>query len=147
MLSCGSASAAEAPTFERYPVSAAAVGKPAPVRLDSPNARRYRTMLRDGAREGPNFAGHYTVVTWGCGAGCQTVAIVDAMTGRAFFPAQLEQLGHAVMPDEPLQYRLDSSLLIVAGMPGESGPKGVYYYYWNGSVLKQLHFVARDANP
>jgi hypothetical protein len=35
-------------------------GKPAPVRLESPKAKLYRTVLRKGAKGGPNFAGHYT---------------------------------------------------------------------------------------
>ena len=46
------------------------------------HARRLRTMLRIGAASGPNFAGHYTPVTWGCGVACQEFAIVDAKSGR-----------------------------------------------------------------
>ena len=51
---------AEAPRFEDFPVPAAErfKGMPAAVRLTSPEARRYRTMIRAGARKGPTFAGH-----------------------------------------------------------------------------------------
>src|SRR5438105_1150903 len=34
------------------------------------------------APDGPNFAGHYTVVTWGCGTECQMHAILDGRTGQ-----------------------------------------------------------------
>lgn len=58
-------------------------GRPAPVRLETAAyGRAYRTKLREGAARGPDFAGHYTVVLWGCGSGCQIVAVVDARTGR-----------------------------------------------------------------
>ena len=33
--------------------------------------------------KGPNFAGHYFVVNWGCGSGCLMLVIVDAMTGAS----------------------------------------------------------------
>ena len=47
------------PRFEDYPVRERFTGRPAPVDLSSdPRARRYRTVLREGARKGPNFAGH-----------------------------------------------------------------------------------------
>ena len=46
----------------------------------------YRTRLREGAAEGPNFAGRYTVVIWGCGTGCAQMGVVDSKTGRVYFP-------------------------------------------------------------
>jgi len=42
--------------------------------LSSPEWREYRTMLRKGAKKGPNFASHFTVVQWGCGTQCSTGA-------------------------------------------------------------------------
>lgn len=72
-----------APTFADYPAAEPGIATPAPVDLGShPRAREFRTMLTRGAAEGPNFAGHYTVVTWGCGTMCQEFMIVDARTGR-----------------------------------------------------------------
>jgi hypothetical protein len=70
--------------FEEHAVADTAFrGPPAPPQLASaPYGRVYRTKLREGAAQGPNFAGRYTVVVWGCGSGCQIVAVVDARTGR-----------------------------------------------------------------
>src|SRR5437763_667802 len=56
-----------------------------------------------GASKGPNFAGHYTAVTWGWGTECQTLAIVDARTGRVYFAPSPLRLG--------AEYRRDSSLI------------------------------------
>jgi len=34
----------------------------------------------------PNFAGHYVVIVWGCGAQCVMMAIVDVKTGIVYDP-------------------------------------------------------------
>jgi hypothetical protein len=71
------------PRFEEYPAESTFSGKPAAVRLESATyGKFYRTRLRDGAIKGPNFAGSFTIVTWGCGSSCQIVAVVEARTGR-----------------------------------------------------------------
>jgi hypothetical protein len=44
----------------------------------------YQTRLREGAKKGPNFAGYFTLVSWGCGSSCQEWAVIDARTGRVF---------------------------------------------------------------
>jgi hypothetical protein len=46
--------------------------------------RRFRTVIRREARNGPNFAGHFTLVRWGCGSACIMYAVIDAATGRVF---------------------------------------------------------------
>jgi hypothetical protein len=70
--------------FEDFPAADSSVKiRPAPVLLESaPYGQMYRTKLREGAARGPNFAGHYSVVTWGCGSSCQILAVVDARTGK-----------------------------------------------------------------
>ena len=75
-----------APRPRDYPVHKIYRGKPAPVRLESPKAKLYRTVLRKGAKGGPNFAGHYTVIAWGCGLDSFELAVVGAMTGKVWFP-------------------------------------------------------------
>jgi hypothetical protein len=42
-------------------------------------------VFRDGKEKvGPNFAGHYIVVQWGCGTSCVMMVIVDALTGKIY---------------------------------------------------------------
>src|SRR3954453_14346247 len=71
-----------APSFDQYPVNTPKFsGKPAPPVLRMAEDRRFRTMIRSGAATGPDFAGRYTVVQWGCGAGCVAAVVVDAVNG------------------------------------------------------------------
>ena len=73
------------PRFDDFPVVEEFHGKPARVDLSShPKARTFRTRLRDGARKGPNFAGHYALVGWGCGNECGGSLIVDLRTGKVY---------------------------------------------------------------
>lgn len=37
-------------------------------------------------KQGVNFAGHYTIVDWGCGSMCQNMCIVNRLTGKVSFP-------------------------------------------------------------
>ncbi len=127
------------PDFADFPATARFEGKPAPVRLVTTQARKYRTMLRDGARDGPNFAGRYTIAQWGCGAGCVQFAIIDAKTGDVYFPPFYVAI--VADPDvkmdqipEPLQFKPDSKLLIVSGARNEKGG-GTYYYKWDNNRI------------
>jgi hypothetical protein len=67
---------------------------------------------------GPNFAGHYALVTWGCGSPCLMGAFVDLKTGRIFPPPyhgpgrSYFHVPWAFPMEPPLSFRLDSRLLI-----------------------------------
>jgi len=92
--------------FEDYPAKDSTEGiRPAPVRLETATyGQLYRTKLREGAARGPNFAGGFTVVTWGCGTSCQILAVVDARTGQ--LSRQTLQLAQGA------RYRRNSMLLL-----------------------------------
>src|SRR4051794_28941990 len=60
----------QVPQFADYPVANIFRETPKPPVLASRMARAFRTELRRQAASGPNFAGHYTLARWGCGAGC-----------------------------------------------------------------------------
>ncbi|ARS34814.1 hypothetical protein [Pontibacter actiniarum] len=80
-------------------------GKLAPLDESShSDARTYRTMLREGMAEGVNFAAKYTLVTVGCGTGCQQHVVVDRETGKVLDKVQ-SSMG--------ARYSEDSRLLIV----------------------------------
>ncbi len=112
------------PRFSDYPAGPIYHGQPAPVDLQSNVlAPQYRTRLRREASKGPNFAGHYTVVRWGCGTDCTGFAIVDAQTGKVGF----------LQPDAAidLDYRLDSDLLVI-------DPPDAWCYHF-GDDANDLH--------
>lgn len=142
----------ETPTFTQHAVK---VEKPKNVRVNLKshrNANRFRTNLRNAAKEGVNFAGHYILTTWGCGTNCSMSAIIDARNGRVFFPDQLEGAGFGFceLPDdtEPIVYQADSRLLILNGFKGgdlslKNAPCGIYYLEWTGKNFKQVRFVEK----
>jgi hypothetical protein len=129
----------DSPTFESLVVTEQFTGKPARPVLAGREALKYRTVITEGSREGPNFAGHFTIVEWGCGGGCVQFAIVDAKTGRVFMPPfyvgpRAVAEGSDSEPEDPLKYQKDSKLLIVNGSRNEKG-EGVYYYKWDMGKL------------
>jgi len=65
------------------------------------DARTYKTALNEGLKEGVNFAGKYTVVTIGCGTGCQTHYVVDRETGRVLDKVQ-SSIGARYTPNSRL---------------------------------------------
>ena len=80
-------------------------GRLAPLDEEShSDAVTYRTALREGLKQGVNFAGKYTVVTVGCGTSCQRHYVVDRETGKV-----LDQIQSSV----GAQYSADSRLFII----------------------------------
>jgi len=71
------------PDFKDFLVEQVYAGDPVPPKLTRPQ-RTFRTIIREGAKSPVEFAGHYTVPRWGCGAGCVAFVIVDSITGRVF---------------------------------------------------------------
>jgi hypothetical protein len=120
------------PRFEEYSVMAGFDGPPAALSISTPEENKFQTRIRDGVakgygvkgsdgkeRPGPNFAGHFFLITWGCGSSCLMAAIVDGKTGRVYPPPFHHGPGdsHFRVPWElsathPFEYRVDSRLLI-----------------------------------
>ena len=74
-----------APSFRLFAADASIPAGHAKLDLSSdPMAREYRTVIRSQMRLGPNFAGHYRVVVWGCGSSCAMFAAVDLNSGRVY---------------------------------------------------------------
>lgn len=146
------ADAQSTPTFTQFAAKVESL-KNVKVNLRShKNASMFRTNLRNAAKEGVNFAGHYILTTWGCGTNCSQSAIIDARNGRVFFPTQLEGAGFGFcdFPDdtEPFIYKVNSRLFVLNGFKGgdlerENSRCGVYYLEWTGANFKQVKFVQK----
>lgn len=50
---------------------------------DKPFAN-FRTRIRKAISTGPDFAGHYAFVQFGCGGGCGAAYLADVATGQVF---------------------------------------------------------------
>ena len=144
------------PSFSAYP---AKVERKTANGIDfrnSPGASTFRTRLREALRGQVNFAGRYILTGWGCGTGCSYGAIIDARTGRVYFPDELVGVavwygsGADVFPDT-YTYRKNSRLLIIKGTPGpmEDGDsehkQGTYYYDWRAKRLRLIKFVPDES--
>ncbi|HEX8501542.1 MAG TPA: hypothetical protein VF659_13240 [Pyrinomonadaceae bacterium] len=143
-----------APRFQDYAAPAFG-GRAAALKLTTPQARGYRTRLREGARRPVNFAGRYKLHTWSCGTGCLQTAFIDAKTGAVFFPRELDGFIACYYGAEPvkdleeaLKFEPGSRLIVMSGYPyserGKDKPKkGLYYYEWDGKDLKLVKFVEK----
>ncbi len=117
------------PHFDDYGVTAAAVAHPARVKLVTARDRKYAAALREAAAK-PDFAGQYTLASWGCGASCVIVAAIDRVDGSVhWFPATVCCWRLAIT--EPLQYRSNSRLVIVHGRLNEVGDDGDHRFVLN----------------
>ena len=161
VLTCFAAGIAigQEPTFGRYPAVVEPVKAKAIDFRGSPGASAFRTRLREAFEGGVNFAGHYILTGWGCGTGCTSGAIIDARTGRVYFPEELA--GVAVWfgsgPDddfETFEFRKDSRLLIIRGTAGPMEEQddvdvvswqGTYYYQWLGTRFRMIKFVPDES--
>ena len=142
--------------FVDYPAREVYRGRIAPVVLDSKRARLFRTRLREDSQQGPNFAGRYTVVFWGCGTGCARVAVVDARSGRVYWPP----LDYVDIPDDAgvgaknRNFRLDSKLLVLTRARYDGrGSYTAYYYLFDRNRFRLIrqaeehHLDATDSQP
>lgn len=137
------------PRFADYPVREVYRGRVAPVVITGKRERMFRTRLREDSRGGPNFAGHYTVVFWGCGTGCAQVAVVDARTGRVYWPP----LDYVDIPPEAdpevrnRTFRLDSRLLVLTrSLYDGRGSYTAYYYLFDNNRFRLIR-QAEERHP
>jgi hypothetical protein len=134
------------PRFSEYPVNERYAGKTAPLVL-SREARMFRTRLKDAARGRPNFAGHFIVTTWGCGTECLEGAIIDARTGRVFMlPFTLCCWAPGTVDEnfKPVEFRLNSNLIVLAGARNEKdGDYATRFYRFQNNRLVLLKAVTR----
>jgi len=108
--------ASNVPGFDDYPVKKISKDKIMVVDLKShPKAGFFRSHLSEVKGRSANFAGHYVVVTWGCGTSCQTVALVEVKSGKIYFAPFSTGLGS--------DFRVDSSLFV------DSPPPAIREYY------------------
>ncbi|MBA5608575.1 hypothetical protein H3H36_24840 [Duganella sp. FT3S] len=122
------------PGFARYQVTQHYAGPMAKPVLTTRQDKAFQRQLRRAAHGQPNFAGHYRVVTFGCGASCVMGAMIDAKTGRiVWLPFTVRCGSDANKP--PVDFRSDSALLVINGMRNEAGD-GTHYYVLKDNRLK-----------
>lgn len=134
------------PRFTDYPAGAKFTGRPARAVLRDRQARMFRTRLKEGAQAGPNFAGHYTVVRWGCGSGCIEMAVVDARTGVIYWPPFSNVVvGMSGTVEDNPSFNIASKLMVVRGALNEQDNDGVYYYVFDKNRFRLVKYVKGES--
>ena len=128
--------------FSDYPAQDIYQGKPADPTL-SKSQREYRTVIREGAKSKVQFAGHYTVPVFGCGAGCTDFYIVDSISGKVYDGfavsdslAFITKLGNENAPR--IEFHPNSRLFRVTGCPNETNCGFYDYEMVDGAGLKLI---------
>ncbi len=125
------------PHFKDYPAGEIYTGKTTPIILSSRD-KMFRTRLRWAAKNvKPNFAGHYILTTWGCGAECLMGAVIDAKTGKVYWWDFSICCWDFDTVDEPINFRLDSKLIIFSGTRNEKEHDNGAHFY----KFEKGHFV------
>lgn len=156
---------AKAPKFSDYPVPPPRPFKPARPDTNPRDAHQFRSALGEAAKQGPNFAGRYTIAGWGCGTSCLDWGVIDARTGKVTFDKARRVVldlasewksnddaiarYHAQGSDadfDLLAFRKDSALLVVLGAPGEDEARaGLTWLRWTGRRFEQVRFTPQSA--
>jgi hypothetical protein len=105
--------------FSHYAVPLEFKGKSVMPQHNTEASRRYRTVIREAVKHGPNFADHYTIAVWGCGTSCADFSIVDAVDGHVYdFPAGVSWSADV---DGGVTFHRNSRAIHVVGWLNETG--------------------------
>jgi hypothetical protein len=135
--------AADRPKFSDYPIVQIFQGKPA-VPIPSKSQRSYRTAIREGAKSRVQFAGHYTVPMFGCGAGCAGFYLVDSINGKVYDGFTVaDSLAWITRPGNEnvrrIEFYPNSRLFRITGCPGETNCGFYDYEMVDGAGLKLIY--------
>ncbi|WP_317930215.1 hypothetical protein [Halioxenophilus sp. WMMB6] len=132
-----SAASADSPKMADYPATPVA-GTLQTIDMNSdPDAGMFKTRLGYLIGEPANFAGDNVLTFWGCGTGCQMLAMVNLPTGK------VTVFSEELIASNGYCYRADSRLLMVNPLEEYMEPEDAYYfktgfYLWDGSQFKLL---------
>jgi hypothetical protein len=131
------------PQFDSYPVKQIYKGTPAAPKLDH-DQEMFRTVIRIGAKSQVQFAGHYTVPQFGCGAGCSAFFIVDSISGKVYNGTTISEPYRWLdkhPDDQPLriEFQPSSRLLKINGCPNETDCGYYDNVMVDGQGLKLIH--------
>ncbi len=127
---------AASPRFDAYAAPVRPGSTQIRVVLSGPESRRYAAELESAGNRPVNFAGHYILAIWGCGASCVMGAAIDVNTGAvSWLPFTVCCWSSDF--SEPLEFKAGSRLLVVHGSRNENGG-GTHYYVYNNDAFAVL---------
>ena len=143
---------ARTPQFKSYPAGNIYTGKNAPVKLVTKDNKMFRTRLRAIGKEKVNFAGRYILGSFGCGAECLVIAVIDAKTGKVFnVPFTVCCWFDSESPEpveEPFQFKINSKLIVFHGLLNEDEKRfGTYFYEFENGKFTEIKYIPAKRNP
>jgi hypothetical protein len=128
-------SSTSTPMFGEYPEPVAKLKVNAKPKLVSGQDREFKTRIAAASNQGVNFAGHYVLSSFGCGAACVMAFALDKKSGEVtWLPFTVCCWGNINNDAEPLSFKKNSRLVIITGSRNEQG-KGIYYYEFKNSTF------------
>jgi hypothetical protein len=107
----------------------------------------FKTRLRWAAKnQKPNFAGHYILTSWGCGAQCLMGAVIEAKTGKVYWWNFSICCWGFDTDDKfnPIEFRADSRLIVFSGLRNEKdGDDGAHFYRFNKGRFIHIRSVLK----
>ena len=128
--------------FKKYSVPSSKVQFSTRLNKNGKFAKKYKSVLSEEIKKGPNFAQKFRVAQIGCGASCSMIAVIDCVSGDVLNPRVIvtdNQKTQAL--GDRLEVRLDSRLLILRGCLDEMEDRcGTHQLTLAGFKLKEIHF-------
>jgi hypothetical protein len=118
--------------FEDFKVSQIFDGNYAKLNFKSnPNSKRFKTRISSCYDEPINFAGHFIICWWGCGSPCQSMVLIDAVSGKIF---------DGIISSTGYEYHVDSKLLILPAADSNMPflKQSSEYYLWQDTAFIKL---------
>lgn len=124
-------------SFQDYPAEVFKGSLADPDFTTNPDAKSFITRIKETCAEGINFAGHYTLVIWGCGTSCQSSVLVDRKTGR-IFDGYVTSLGSEFRKDSNMIIKnvgaIDESTMLLEGCDYCEVSQEI----WTGTTFKEV---------
>ena len=138
------------PRFEDFAVKTIYRGIPAAPKLVTEDQKMFRARIRAAAKAKVEFAGHYTIPSWGCGTGCNDYVVADSITGAIYDGLYVVDLPSAWLEEHEhgeakrMEYHPHSRLLKINGCPGE---RDCGFYDYEMVDGKGLRLLRKDLLP
>jgi hypothetical protein len=128
---------ADQPKFSDYPADIYK-GKVAKPILDTADKREFKTRINEAAKGKVDFAGHFIVAEWGCGASCLGGAVIDAKTGVVTMIPWSTCCTMWNGDADRIQRKADSRLIAFVGMINEEEPDAFHWFEFDGGNFKPV---------
>ena len=135
--------AASAPSFNEYREPLVQLKSAIRPKLVSSQDLEFKTRIIEASKQRINFAGHYVLSSFGCGASCVMSFALDKKSGDvAWLPFTVCCWDDVEAGAEPIMFKKNSRLVVITGSRNEQG-KGVYYYEFKQGKFVLIQEVER----